>query len=166
MVRKINQDRNRFRQIVRGRIRKNLRKFISKGELIARQGKKTVSIPLPQVRLPRFTFGSNRGSGVGQGEGESGKPIDGQGQGTGEAGEDPGQHVLEVEVSLEELAKILGEELELPRIEPRGKKLVSTEAHRYKSIRRVGPESLRHFRRTFREALKRQLMRQRKRKKR
>ncbi len=30
-------------------------------------------------------------------------------------------HVLEVEVTLEELAAILGDELELPRIEPKGK---------------------------------------------
>ena len=59
--------------------------------------------------------------------------------------------------SLEELAKILGDELELPLIEPRGSKQVTSDVRRYKSIRRVGPESLRHFKRTFRAALKRQI---------
>jgi len=58
---------------------------------------------------------------------------------------------------MEELAAILGEELSLPRIEPRGKKNVVTEKDKYSSIRRVGPESLRHFKRTFRRALKRQI---------
>ena len=157
MVRTIDQDRNRFRQIVRGRIRENLRKFISKGEMIGREGKKTVSIPLPQIQLPKFTFGDNRGSGVGQGEGEPGDEVGQPGQGSGEAGEGEGEHVLEVEVSLEELAKILGEELELPRIEPRGKKQITADVRKYKSIRSVGPESLRHFKRTFRAALKRQI---------
>ena len=158
MVRKIDQDTNRFRQIVRGRIRKNLRKFITRGEMIARSGEKTISIPLPQVQIPRFVYGSNQGSGVGQGEGAEGQPVEGQGSGTGQAGEAPGEHVLEVEVTLEELARILGEELELPRIEPRGKKQLSADVRRYKSIRSVGPESLRHFKRTYREALKRQIM--------
>jgi uncharacterized sporulation protein YeaH/YhbH (DUF444 family) len=157
VVRKIDQDRNRFRQIVRGKIRQNLKKFITKGEMIAREGKKTVSIPLPQIQLPRFIFGSNQGAGVGQGDGDPGDGVQ-EGPGTGEAGDQAGEHVLEVEVTLEELAQILGEELELPRIEPRGKKQISSDVRRYKSIRSVGPESLRHFKRTFREALKRQIM--------
>jgi len=157
MVRKIDQDRNRFRQIVRGKIRENLRKFISKGEMIGREGKKTVSIPLPQIQLPRFTFGDNRGSGVGQGDGDPGDEVGQPGPGSGEAGEGEGQHILEVEVSLEELAQILGEELELPRIEPRGKKQITADVRKYKSIRSVGPESLRHFKRTYRAALKRQI---------
>ncbi len=157
MVSRVDQDRSRFRQIVRGSIRKNLRKFISRGEIAARAGKKKVSIPLPQIQLPRFTFGSNRGGGVGKGEGEVGEPVEGQGEGAGEAGEQAGEHTIEVEVTLEELARILGDELELPNIEPRGRKQVTADVRRYKSIRRVGPESLRHFKRTFRQALKRQI---------
>ena len=35
---------------------------------------------------------------------------------------DPGEHILEVEMTLEELAEILGEELSLPRIEPRARR--------------------------------------------
>ena len=42
---------------------------------------------------------------------------------------EPGGHILEVDVSLEELAAILGEELELPRIEPKGKTQASS-AHK------------------------------------
>jgi uncharacterized sporulation protein YeaH/YhbH (DUF444 family) len=124
--------------------------------MLGRKGKDTVSIPLPQIELPRFRYGSNQGMGVGQGDGEPGSEVQ-PGDGSGEAGEQAGDHVLEVEVTLEELARILGEELELPRIEPRGKHAIEAEAHRYKSIRRVGPESLRHFKRTFRQALKRSL---------
>ena len=156
---RIKQDTGRFRQIVRGHVRRNLRKYMSNGELIGRQGKDLVSIPVPQIELPHFRFNSRQMGGVGQGEGEAGTPV-GQGQpgdGDGQAGDQPGAHVMEVELTLEELAEILGEELELPRIQPKGKRNIDGQAVRYSGIRRVGPEGLRHFKRTYREALKRQI---------
>ncbi len=157
---KIDQDHSRFRNIVRGKIRKNLRKYISQGEMLGRKGKDLVSIPIPQIDIPRFTFGEKQQGGVGQGDGEPGDPIGGEeqeGDGQGKAGKDAGEHVLEVDVTLDELADILGEELELPAIENRGKSRIVSAKDRYTGIRRVGPESLRHFRRTYREALKRSI---------
>jgi len=157
-VRRIDQDHTRFRQIVRGKIKQDLKRFVSSGELIGKQGQRYVTIPLPQITLPRFRFGDNQKSGVGQGEGENGQPVPGQdGDGSGQAGEDPGKHTIEVDVTLEDLAKILGEELELPNIEPRGRRNLKSSAGRYTGISRAGPMSLRHFKRTFKEALKRQI---------
>ena len=157
-VRRIDQDHTRFRQIVKGRLKRDLKRFVSSGELIGKQGQRYVTIPLPQITLPRFRYGDNQKQGVGQGEGDPGQPAPGQdGDGTGHAGEEPGKHALEVDVSLDELAKILGEELALPNIEPRGHKQLRTAAGRYTGISRAGPMSLRHFKRTFREALKRQI---------
>jgi uncharacterized sporulation protein YeaH/YhbH (DUF444 family) len=153
MVSKIEQDHQRFRQIVRGRIREDLRKFLSKDELIAREGQRYVSVPIQDIDIPTFRYGDNSG-GVGMGEGEEGQGV-GKGDNTG--GEEEGQHLLEVDVSLEELADILGEELQLPRIKPRGAKRMTTIKDKYSGIRPVGPASLRHFRRTYREALKRQI---------
>jgi hypothetical protein len=86
------------------------------------------------------------------GEGEA------QGHGTGQGGEEPGKHILEVDVSLDELADILAEELRLPRIEPRGASRITTVKDKYTGIRREGPASLRSFKRSYREALRRQLM--------
>jgi len=60
-------------------------------------------------------------------------------------------------VTLDELASILGEELELPDIQDKGKSKITSAKDRYTGIRRVGPESLRHFKRTYREALKRMI---------
>src|SRR6476620_316838 len=158
---KIDQDHSRFRNIVRGKIRQNLRCYISQGELIGRKGKDVVSIPIPQIDIPRFRFGDKQQGGAGQGDGDVGDPMGGdQGEEAGEgkkAGEGAGEHVLEVDVTLEELAEILGEELELPDIRDKGKSKIINEKDRYTGIRRVGPESLRHFRRTYREALKRQI---------
>lgn len=161
MAQRIDSDQRRFRDIVRGRIKDNLKDYITHGELIGKQGDETVSVPVPQIDIPRFKYGQRQNGGVGQGDGEPGDPIggdeDGEAGGQGEAGDQPGEHVLEVDVNLEDLAEILGEKLELPRIEPKGQKQIESKHRRYTGIRTVGPESLRHMRRTFRRALKRQL---------
>jgi uncharacterized sporulation protein YeaH/YhbH (DUF444 family) len=156
----IETDINRFKHIVRGKIRKDLKKYMSQGEMIGRKGRHLVSIPLPQIEIPRFKFGSRNQGGIGQGEGQPGTPIgdDGEQQpGQGKAGEAPGEHLLEVDLTLEELAAIMGEELKLPRIKPKGQKQIETEKDRYVGISRTGPESLRHFKHTYRQALRRQI---------
>src|SRR5438309_6932645 len=98
MVIKIERDLSRFKQIVRGKIRQNLKKYVTHGEMIGRKGRDLVSIPLPQLDVPHFRYGKNNG-GVGSGEGEPGDPL-GQGgdqSGSGPAGGEPGEHILEVE---------------------------------------------------------------------
>jgi uncharacterized sporulation protein YeaH/YhbH (DUF444 family) len=136
-----------------------MKKFITTGELIGKKGKDLVSIPIHQIEVPNFRYETRKLGGVGQGEGEDGTPIgsaEGE-EGSGQAGDAPGKHLLEVDVTLEELADIMGEELELPKIQPKDKQSIITDKDRYTSIARTGPESLRHFKRTFREALKRQI---------
>ena len=154
----IEQDARRFRQIVRGKVRQNLRQYISNGELIGRRGKDIVSIPIPEIQIPFFRFGGKT-KGVSQGDGKIGTPIgrDGHEGGMGGAGDQPGTHILEVELTMDELAEILGEELALPRIQPKSKNNVDGKIVRYNGMRRVGPEGLRYIKRTYREALKRQL---------
>ena len=155
MILKIEKDHQRFRQIVKGRIRDDLRKFLSRGELIGKEGKHLISIPVRSIDLPNFRYGDNSG-GVGMGDGDEGDAV-GQGQGKGAGGEQPGQHLMEVDLTLDELAEMLGEELKLPRIEPKGKHRITSQKDKYSGIRRIGPETLRHFKRSFKEALKRQI---------
>src|SRR5215475_293444 len=75
MVLNIEQDYLRFRQIVRGKIKQDLKKYISQGELIGKKGKDFVSIPIPQIEMPSFRFGRRNTGGVGQGEGEPGTAL-------------------------------------------------------------------------------------------
>jgi sporulation protein YhbH len=159
MTTRIRRDTTRFREIVRGKIRENMRKYVTQGEMIGRKGKDLVSIPVPQLDVPHFRYGKNKSGGVGQGKGEPGQPIGRgeEGDGQGAAGNQPGAHILEVEVSLEELADLLGDELQLPRIQPKGEANLAEERARYDSIRRTGPESLRHFKRSYVQALRRQI---------
>lgn len=158
MIAGIKRDHLRFKQIVKGKIKQNLKKYISQGEMIGRRGKDYVSIPIPHIDLPHFRFGKRQTGGVGQGEGAPGTPL-GPGEEEGhEAGEDTGDHPIEVDVSLAELAEMLGQELELPRIQPKGTGALHSQKYRYSGINRVGPDSLRHLKRTYREALRRQIL--------
>src|SRR6267143_1752510 len=158
MSQKIERDHQRFRKIVRGKVKSNLGKYISRGEMIGKKGKDLVSIPLPSIDIPQFRYGRKGSGGVGQGEGDPGQPLTApEGDGDSGAGDQPGGHILEVDLTLEELADILGEELALPRIEPKGKKNIITTKDKYTGIRQTGPESLRHFKRTFKRAMKRQI---------
>lgn len=152
------EDHRRFKDIVRGRIKQDFKKYVTQGEMIGKRENEYVKIPIPQIETPKFKYGKKESGGVGQGQGEPGDGVDGENQpGQGQAGDSPGQHVLEVDVTLEELADILGEQLELPRIEPRGNKQVDTEQNRYSGRSPVGPEGLRNFKASYKEALKRQL---------
>jgi uncharacterized sporulation protein YeaH/YhbH (DUF444 family) len=63
---------------------------------MGKQGKDVVSIPVPQIDIPRFRYSDKQGGGVGQGEGDEGDPIGGEegqdGDGKGKAGQNEGQH--------------------------------------------------------------------------
>lgn len=154
---KINSDHQRFRNIVKGKVKKELRKYISNGEMLGVKGKEYISIPVPEIKLPHFEFGRNDQKGVGAGDGQEGDSV-GQGQsGQGDAGNAPGAHIREVDLTFEEMAEILGEELGLPRIEPKGEKNIKAARNRYTSVHNLGPKSLLHFKRTYKEALKRSI---------
>lgn len=159
MAQRIDSDNKRFHEIVRGKIKKNLKKYMSTNDMFKKKDGKTVSVPIHSINLPKFKFGSPS-QGVGSGEGEVGDTVGKNGQpssSSGKAGDKEGSHSLEVDVELEELARILGEDLELPRIEPKGQKSLKTVKDKYSSLRKTGPESLRNFKKTFFNALKRQI---------
>src|SRR5712691_2214765 len=112
MSQKIERDHQRFRKIVRGKVKSNLSKYITRGEMIGKKGNDLVSIPLPQIDMPQFRYGQKGSGGVGQGTGDVGDPLTApQRDGDSGAGDQPGGHILEVELTLEELAQLLGEEL-------------------------------------------------------
>ncbi|MBS3169269.1 DUF444 family protein [Candidatus Woesearchaeota archaeon] len=159
---RIERDAQRFRQIVKGIIRNNLKEYIGNGDLFGRQGGKEIKIPLPHIELPRFRFGEREQGGVGQGDGDIGDLIDQDGDGGRQdgdqsAGNQPGEHQLEVDVSLDDLVDLFGEELGLPNIEPKGEDKIISDKYKVKGISRVGPQTRRSFARGYRRALQRQL---------
>jgi uncharacterized protein len=148
----IEPDLRRYREIVRGKVRDDLQDYITSDEIIAQHGKDIVSVPIKEVSIPKYKFGSNE-EGAGQGEGDPDQDADGDG--SGQAGDKAGQHIKEESFHVEELADLLGEHLQLPRIKPRLTSGLEEAVPRYEGISKKGPPSLRDNKRTFKEALKR-----------
>lgn len=151
----IKEDHNRFRDIIKGKIKEDFRKYVSQGEMIGKREKDFVKIPLPQIDIPNFRYGPKQQGGIGQGNGQPGDGVGDPGDGQGQAGSDPGEHLLEVEFTIDELAEILGEKLALPNIQPKGNKEIEEDKVRYSGLAPVGPEGLRHFKSSYKKALKR-----------
>lgn len=151
----IKEDQNRFKDIIKGKVKEDFKKYVSQGEMIGKRENEYVKIPLPSIDIPTFRYGAKQEGGVGQGQGEPGDAMGEPGEGQGQAGDQPGEHMMEVELSLDELADILGEKLELPRILPKGSKNINSEKTKYSGIAPVGPEGLRHFKSSYKKALKR-----------
>ena len=153
----VQDDHRKFKKIVRGCIKNNFKKFLNYDHIFGRQENETIKIPIPSIEIPRFKYGDQQQSGVGQGPGDTGEPTEADGS-QSQAGNKPGESIIEIDVSIDELADILGEALELPRIEPRGHKNIETSHNQYTGRSTVGPDGLRHFKSSYKEALKRAMI--------
>ena len=158
MIAGIKRDHSRFKQIVKGKIKQNLKKYITpRRNCWQKRVMTTSAFPFPKLKLPRFKFGKRQQGGVGQGEGQPGNPM-GPGEGAEKAGKDAGEHSIEVDVSLAELAQMLARRIRTPTHRTKGSGAMNSQKYKYSGIHNVGPNSLRHVRRTFKEALKRQIV--------
>jgi len=144
-MRPIERDLQRFKEIVRGEVKKRAREFLTREELLGQLEGRLVSIPLPQLEVPKIVYGEPLGEG----------PL---GAGPGSEGLGPGGHIPVAELELEEFLDLVGEALRLPHLRPKGEGEVTEEAFRYTTIARKGPRGLRHVRRTLKESLKRSLL--------
>ncbi len=152
----IKEDQNRFRDIVKGKVKEDFKKYVSQGEMIGKRENDFIKIPLPQIDIPNFRYGPKQQGGVGQGEGQQGEDVGEPGENSqGQAGNAAGEHLVEVDLSIDELAEILGEKLELPRIQPKGQKNIDSIKTKYTGLAPVGPEGLRHFKSSYKRALQR-----------
>lgn len=158
MAKRILKDLERFKKIVRGEIRKNLKELIERGEIVGQKGGDVIKIPLKSIRIPQFRYDHRQAGGIGAGAGEIGEPVHIEPSEDGQPGQGPGPHFREVEIELRELAEILGEELELPRIQPKGHKHVLHGDEEYQDVSTVGPQSLLMKRRAYQKGLLRQLL--------
>jgi len=143
----IDKDQKRFRDIVNGRIKREFKRYIVKRELVIPKGNGKYALSMPRLDMPRFLYDPKQIGGVGQGEGEFGN----------EPGDKSAEHQKEVEVTLEELAKMFCESLQLPNLQNKGKQQIPCYSDKYKSISTAGPKSLVNFKRTYKEALKREI---------
>lgn len=104
----------------------------------------------PGTPLGRVQRGRGKGKGGKNGDGDDDDPEKSAGLGRG-------SDLIKVEISPEELMELFREILNLPWIQPKGTRKIKTEQWKYTDIRRQGPQSLLHRRRTMKEAMKRVL---------
>ncbi len=139
-----------------GRIRKALKKFINNGQIFRTRGDgKRIIVTIPKMDIPHIVYGDSEG-GVGRGKGKPGDVIKkdpGKGKGNG-AGQGEGEGV-DISVDMEYVFQLLKDELQLPDLKPKPNETFEEIKIKYNDISVVGPESLRHMRRTMQQAMKR-----------
>jgi sporulation protein YhbH len=153
-------DQARHNEKVKEAIRGNLDAIVGEEAIITSDGKKVVKVPIRSLDLPHFRFDRGRKNHVGQGQGNSkigdvlGQEASGQGPGRGkQAGELPGVDYYEAEVTVDELAALVFEDLGLPFLQPKGRALIPSDDVRFNEVRRQGVMSNLDKRRTIRENL-------------
>lgn len=159
-------DQARHTEKVKEAIRDNLADIISEQAIITSDGTKIVKVPIRSLEEYKFRFGEPpQGGQVGQGEGDTqvGDVIDrvgqpGAGSGPG-AGEQPGIDYYEAELTLDELAALVFDDLGLPRLEEKRAQILESETVEFSDIRRHGPFANLDKKRTIRENLKRNALR-------
>jgi len=154
--RRIEEDHKDFRDVYSGKIRKELKKWISNGSIFRTRGDgKRIRVNIPRIDIPHIVYGE-QGDGVGRGKGKKGDVIgrdDQPGKGN-QAGEGHEEGIM-VDIDLEEILKFLQDELQLPDLKPKPSSVFEETKIKYNDISRTGPESLRHPRRTWLQALRR-----------
>lgn len=160
MPNRIKEDHKKFRDVVSGRTRQELKRLIKSGAIVRQRpkgGKVTISIP--QIDIPHFVFGDN-GEGLGRGPGKEGDTIGRDpkpGKGKGKAGDQPGDGI-NISIDMQWVLKFLEDEIQLPPMKPKPTATFEEIKIKYNNLSKNGPESLRHTRKTLREALKRNAM--------
>ena len=159
--RRIREDHKQYRDLVRDNVRSRVKDHIKSGKKIKRRGKDMVVVDVSVIELPQFRYGDGDGSGIGNGEADEGDIVGQgppeQGDGSGEAGEGEGEHTIGVGISVDDYMDILGEELELPKLEPKDNSDIVVEKIKYNQIAKVGNPSLLHKKRTLKNVIKRSI---------
>jgi sporulation protein YhbH len=158
-------DQARHRQKVKEAIKENLADIVSEQSIITSDGKKIVRVPIRTLEQYKFRYDPNDKRGVGQGDGNSsvGDVLErygkGEGQGSGkQAGDQPGVDFYEAEITIDDLAGMIFQDLELPHLEEKRQRQMESETVQFTDIRKSGPFSNLDKRRTIRENLKRNAM--------
>lgn len=154
-------DQERHKEKIREAIKKNLGDIVSEESIILSDGKKIIKVPIRTLEEYRFRYDPGRQQHAGQGNGKSKvgdvvatEPRPGKGK-KGNAGEEPGNDYYEAEVTLDELASMIFEDLGLPFLEEKKLTEVESEAVRFTDIRKVGPLANLDKKRTILENIKR-----------
>ncbi|HBV95503.1 MAG: stress response protein [Peptococcaceae bacterium BICA1-7] len=155
-------DRQRHREKVKEAIKKNLADVVSEESIIMSDGNKVIRVPIRSLDEYHFRFdqGKKKHSGQGDGKSKVGDVLgtDPQHSGPGKnkgAGEEPGVDYYETDISIDELAELIFEDLGLPNLDQKKKPEISSESLDFKDIRKTGISGNIDRKRTIFEVIKR-----------
>ncbi|HKP85033.1 MAG TPA: sporulation protein YhbH [Blastocatellia bacterium] len=155
-------DQDRHKERVREAIKKNLGSIVSNESIILSDGKRIVKVPIRSLDEYKFRYDYRKKKHVGTGDGNTkvGDVIaregqQGQGTGQGQGGDQPGHEYYEAEVDIDEIAKLIFEDLHLPYLEDKAKQAVQSKTTKFTDIRRSGILSNLDKRRSIIENIKR-----------
>src|SRR5713226_3821904 len=153
--RKGQADQERHKEKIREAIKKNLGDIVSEESIILSDGKKMVRVPIRSLEEYRFRYDPGRQQHAGEGNGKSKvgdviaqEPKPGKGK-------DGGYDYYEAEITMEELAAMIFEDLGLPNLEQKRQQELQTEAVRFTDVRKKGPMTNLDKKRTILENMKR-----------
>jgi sporulation protein YhbH len=156
-------DQQRHKERIKEAIKQNLPHIVSEENIILSDGRHIIKVPVRSLEEYRFKYDDDSGKHAGSGDGDSqvGDVIgragnsQGPGKGQGPAGEQPGIDYYEAEVSLDEIAALIFEDLDLPNLQEKKLQEIESEALRFTDVRKKGAMSNLDKRRTLLENVKR-----------
>jgi uncharacterized protein len=149
------QNRKRFREIVRGKVKKNLQHYITKERLVRT---KHGNIRIPRIDIPRFKFQPQQIGGVAQGDGKIGDKLGPHSGpfGPGGTGDQGGDHLIGTDLTTDDLIDLLEEEIGLANLEDKELGDINHEKKKYTRIRKVGSSLV--YKRAHKFAMQRGIM--------
>jgi sporulation protein YhbH len=160
-------DRSRHKKKIEKAIKEGIHDIVAEESIIGKDGKKKIKIPVKGIKQYKFMYGRGHGSkGVGSAQGKDikkGQVIKKgqkqQGKGKSEkAGNNKGEEYYDVEITLDELAEYLFEDLNLPDLQKKHSDSVLSEKIKRKGFRKNGIR----IRLSKKETLKNKIRRQKK----
>ncbi|MCY0878014.1 MAG: DUF444 family protein [Firmicutes bacterium] len=151
-------DRRRHQRKVDEAIRLHLADMVSDREIVVSERRRTLVVPVPELKQFRIRFDPGSTAGVGdQGDGErGGGGQEARGRPGKEGGDQPGVDVEETDVSMEEVERAVFSQLELPHWDPTKRARGVGAEYRPVGLARHGIRAHLDARRTLKAALLRQ----------
>ncbi len=140
-------DRRRHKKKIEKAIKEGIHDIVAEESIIGQDGKKKIRIPVRGIKEYQFIFDQgNNSKGVGSAQGQDinkGQVIKkpnqkGQGGKPNKAGKDKGEEYYDVEISLDELASYLFDDLNLPELAKKSTSNIFTEKIKRKGYRTKG----------------------------
>lgn len=157
------QDQRRHMDKVKDAIKQNLPDIVSEESIITSDGKNIIKIPIRSLDEYKIRYNNDEKQHIGQGDGDSQigdviahDPNKGDGTASGDgAGDQPGDDVYEIDVSITDIEEALFSELALPYLEEKEESKLEVIDIEFNDVRKKGLIGNIDKKRTILSALKR-----------